>query len=82
MEAEVVKLPSDATAPVHYVGRRVQVLDGAAAPRKRTLDELALEAWKSILQREYGGAHRDSPADAAQIAYEYAEAFAARRDAK
>ena len=44
-----------------------------------SLDDLAFEAWKIILQRDYAGKHRDSPADAAQIAYEYAEAFVARR---
>lgn len=46
------------------------------------LDDVALEAWKIILQRDYAGKHRDSPADAAQIAYEYAEAFVARRGEK
>jgi hypothetical protein len=44
-----------------------------------SLDDLAFEAWKIILTRDYCGKHRDSPADAAQIAYEYAEAFVARR---
>ena len=44
-----------------------------------SLDDVAFEAWKIILQRDYAGKHRDSPADAAQIAYDYAEAFVARR---
>ncbi len=47
--------------------------------RRLSLDDLAFEAWKIILTRDYCGKHRDSPADAAQIAYEYAEAFVARR---
>jgi hypothetical protein len=78
---EAVCLPNEADAPVHYVGRRVLPTVSNAAP-VISLDVLAFEAWKIILRREYGGAHRDSPADAAQIAYEYAEAFVARRRAK
>ncbi len=75
---EAACMPNEADAPVHYVGRRALpvVSNGVSA---LSLDVLAFEAWKIVLQRDYGGTHRDSPADAAQIAYEYAEAFAARR---
>jgi hypothetical protein len=52
---------------------------GVMRDRRLSLDDVAFEAWKIILQRDYAGKHRDSPADAAQIAYEYAEAFVARR---
>lgn len=41
------------------------------------LREIALAVLPAIISREYGGQHRDSPTDAARIAFEYAEAFQA-----
>jgi hypothetical protein len=78
---ETICLQNEANAPVHYVGRRDVPIVSNAAP-VLGLDALAFEAWKIVLQRDYGGTHRDSPVDAAQIAYEYAEAFLARQGAK
>lgn len=41
------------------------------------IERLARKILPAIVAREYGGTHRDSPADAARIAFEYAEAFQA-----
>jgi hypothetical protein len=78
---ETICMPNEVDAPVHYVGRRALPIVSNGVP-VISLDVLAFEAWKIVLQRDYGGTHRDSPADAAQIAYEYAEAFVARQGAK
>jgi hypothetical protein len=52
-------------------------LDSPGAPRVVVV-QIAREVLPAIIAREYNGQHRDSPADAARIAFEYAEAFVAR----
>jgi hypothetical protein len=52
-------------------------LDSPGVPRVVVV-QIAREVLPAIIAREYNGQHRDSPADAARIAFEYAEAFVVR----